>query len=117
MRVEIHDVGHGACAVVTCPNGAQAMLDCGYRRDPGWFPSVTYSGGRLALLGFTNLDEDHVADLPHLWSKVGVGALFSNQTVSPDALAAMKRQQQPRSIGQCVVPAVPCAVQYRNYTR
>lgn len=92
MRVEIHDVGHGACAVVTCPNGAQAMLDCGYRLDPGWFPSVTYSGGRLALLGFTNLDEDHVADLPHLWSKVRVGALFSNPTVSPDALAAMKRQ-------------------------
>ena len=66
MRIDIHDVGHGACAVVTCPGGARVMLDCGYGLDPGWFPSVTYGGGHVALLAFTNLDEDHVADLPYL---------------------------------------------------
>ena len=76
---------------MTCPGGARVMLDCGYGLDPGWFPSVTYGGGHVALLAFTNLDEDHVADLPYLWSKVRVGALFSNPTVTPDVLASLKR--------------------------
>ncbi len=91
MRVDIHDVGHGACAVVTCPGGARVMLDCGYRLDPGWFPSVAYAGTHVAVLAFTNLDEDHVADLPHVLSNIGLGALFSNPTVTPAASALMKR--------------------------
>jgi hypothetical protein len=91
MRIDIHNVGHGHCSVITCPNGAKIMLDCGYQASPGWFPSITYGGQRVALLAFTNLDEDHVEDLPYVWKDVPLGAVFSNPTVTAGALAAMKR--------------------------
>jgi beta-lactamase superfamily II metal-dependent hydrolase len=91
MRIDIHNVGHGHCSVITCPNGAKIMLDCGYRVDPGWFPSVAYGGDHISLLAFTNLDEDHVEDLPYVLKHVSLGAIFSNPTVSASALAAMKR--------------------------
>jgi beta-lactamase superfamily II metal-dependent hydrolase len=91
MRIDIHNVGHGHCSVITCPNGAKIMLDCGYQADPGWFPSITYGGQRVALLAFTNLDEDHVEDLPYVWKDVPLGAVFSNPTVTAGALTTMKR--------------------------
>ena len=90
MRIDIHNVGHGHCSVITCPNGAKIMLDCGYHSDPGWFPSIAYGGQPIVLLAFTNLDEDHVDDLPYIWKDVPLGAVFSNPTVTADALAAMK---------------------------
>jgi beta-lactamase superfamily II metal-dependent hydrolase len=92
MRIDIHDVGHGHCSVITCPNGAQIMIDCGYGTDPDWFPSTAYNGRHIALLAFSNLDEDHVDDLPYVWEKISIGSLFSNPTISASALAAMKRQ-------------------------
>ena len=90
MRIDIHDVGHGACAVVTAPNGARIMLDCGLGLDPAWFPSISYGGQFIDLLVITNLDEDHVCDLPYLWRDVRLGGVFSNPTVTGSALASMK---------------------------
>lgn len=92
MRIEIFDVGHGGCSVVTCPNGTRIMVDCGFRLDPGWFPSVAFGGQWMDLLVFGNLDEDHVEDLPHVWRDVRLGSIFSNPTVSATALALMKRE-------------------------
>lgn len=92
MRIDIFDVGHGGCNVVTCPNGARIMVDCGFRLNPPWFPSVTFGGQKIDLLYLSNLDEDHLRDLPHVWQRVTLGSIFSNPTVSAAALAAMKRE-------------------------
>jgi len=92
VKIEIHDVGHGGCAVVTCPNGARIMLDCGFDADRGWFPSVAYGGQFIDVLVLTNLDEDHVEDLPYVWDRVRLGSIYSNPTVTASALAAMKRE-------------------------
>jgi beta-lactamase superfamily II metal-dependent hydrolase len=92
MTIDIHDVGHGACSVITFPNGIRYMFDCGYGRDANWYPSVHYSGGTINLLALTNLDEDHVDDLPRVWGTVRLEAFFSNPTITADALAAMKAQ-------------------------
>ena len=92
MKIEIHDVGHGGCAVVTCPNGARIMLDCGFGRDPAWFPSVAYAGEFIDALVLTNLDEDHVNDLPYLWRALRLGSIYSNPSVTAAALMAMKRE-------------------------
>jgi len=92
MRIEIFDVGHGGCAVITGPNGKQLMLDCGYGTAPFWFPSEEYRGKRLECLAFMNLDEDHLEDLPRLWKNADIGAIYSNPTVTDEALASMKRQ-------------------------
>jgi beta-lactamase superfamily II metal-dependent hydrolase len=92
MKIDIFDVGHGGCSIITCPNGARVMVDCGLRLDPCWFPSITYFGEQFDLVVFGNLDEDHVEDLPHLWRNVRIRAIFSNPTVTAAALATMKRQ-------------------------
>ena len=37
MQIEIFDVGHGHCTVITAPNGRRMMLDCGQRWDDRTF--------------------------------------------------------------------------------
>lgn len=90
MRIDIHDVGHGHCSVITCPNGARVLVDCGYGASVGWHPSDAYAGTHFALAAFTNLDEDHLDDLPRAPGRIEAQALFSNPTVSAAALASMK---------------------------
>lgn len=64
MIIDIQDVGHGACAVATFPNGARIMIDAGQRWDRFWAPSVEYLGQPMDLLVLGNLDEDYVEILP-----------------------------------------------------
>jgi hypothetical protein len=46
MHLQIFDVEHGACALLTCDNGARLMIDCGHNSTTGWYP-----GDYLASLG------------------------------------------------------------------
>lgn len=92
MKIEIHDVDHGGCAVVTSPAGHRLMLDCGLCADRRWFPSIAYSGQRIDTLMLMNLDEDHCEDLPYLWQNCPIGAIVSNPTVDQFALRAMKAE-------------------------
>src|SRR5262245_23420127 len=91
MLIDIFDVGHGGCTVITCPNGARIMIDCGFRTDPPWFPSVVFQRRPVDLLTILNLDEDHVRDLAYVWRDVTIRSVFSNPTVNAGALKAMKR--------------------------
>lgn len=92
MRIEIHDVGHGACTVITGPDGHRLMLDCGLNLENSWFPSVSYGGERIDTLMLMNLDEDHCEDLAYLWRSCPLGAIVSNPTVDARALRAMKAE-------------------------
>lgn len=92
MKIEIHDVDHGGCAIITGPAGHRLMLDCGLCTDRLWYPSVTYHGQRIDTLMLMNLDEDHCEDLPDLWRNCGIGAIVSNPTVDAHALQAMKAE-------------------------
>jgi hypothetical protein len=93
MQVEIFDVGHGQCAVVTAPNGRRLMIDCGSKRanERFWAPSVHYHGQRFELLVLMNLDEDHVRDFPLLTTFTSIGRVWSNPTVGPHQLNLLKR--------------------------
>jgi hypothetical protein len=44
MRIEIFNVGHGQCAVLTAPNGRRMTFDCGDRRNDDRFcmPSLRF---------------------------------------------------------------------------
>lgn len=92
MKIEIHDVDHGGCAVITGPTGHRLMLDCGLCSDRKWYPSVMYHGQRIDTLMLMNLDEHHCEDLPYLWQNCGIGAVVSNPTVDAHALRAMKAE-------------------------
>lgn len=89
MKITIHDVGHGGCAVVEIPNGKRLMLDCGKNTETGWRPSQFYAGQTIDMLIPMNLDEDHVDDL-HNMGSVTLKGFFSNPTVGASQLRALK---------------------------
>ena len=95
MRVQIFDVEHGACALVTTDTDEHILIDCGHNSTTGWRPS-TYlpSSGITTLerLVITNYDEDHVSDLPDLLGTVRPQMLFRNRTVSPHDLELLKSE-------------------------
>lgn len=92
MRIDIHDVDHGGCTVITGPAGHRLMLDCGLCSDRPWYPSIAYTGERIDTLMLMNLDEDHCEDLTHLWRACPIGGLVTNPTVDGRALRSMKAE-------------------------
>lgn len=101
MKVEIFDVKHGACVMITGTNGKRLMIDCGFRGgDKPWFPSAAFYGQRIEALVIQNLDEDHVDDLPYVWENLTIGAFYSNPTVTAAALASMKDQGMDEGVAK-----------------
>lgn len=100
MRVEIFDVEHGSCALVTADTGSQMLIDCGSNSTTGWRPSTYLPNSQnrsIDMFVVTNYDEDHVSDLPNLralhWDghpNVQLNSLLRNKTVSKQALQQMK---------------------------
>jgi hypothetical protein len=93
MRIEIFDVGHGHCAVVTSPNGRRLMIDCGkrWRDDRFWTPSLHFFRQRIDLLALMNLDEDHLADFGGVIRDCTVDWILSNPSVGARELSFLKK--------------------------
>ena len=93
MRIDIYNVNHGQCAVVTCPNGRRIMIDCGDRLENGrwWAPSMHFYGQSIDLLALMNLDEDHLSNFELLSRYVGVGQILSNPTIGAGELLQLKK--------------------------
>lgn len=93
MRVQIFDVEHGGCALVTADTGARILIDCGHNSTTGWRPS-TYLNNlgmtHLEKLIITNYDEDHASDLENVLRVVSVGTLVTNPSVTGDHLRYLK---------------------------
>jgi len=91
MKVDIFDVGHGACSVITCPDGQRLMIDCGSKTDPPyWWPSIQFYGETFAGLILTNLDEDHVRDFESTLTNLRVATVCINNTIDAARLKLMK---------------------------
>jgi beta-lactamase superfamily II metal-dependent hydrolase len=93
MRVDIFDVGHGQCTVITAPNGRRVMLDCGDRwsEESFWSPSLHYFKQTIELSALMNLDEDHVSDFDGMIKNCTVPWILSNPTVGPREFALLKK--------------------------
>jgi beta-lactamase superfamily II metal-dependent hydrolase len=93
MRLQIFDVEHGACAMLTADNNARMMIDCGHNASTGWRPG-TYLRREgittLEMLAITNYDEDHASGAPDLFDNVNVQWLSRNPSVSPDTIRSLK---------------------------
>lgn len=95
MELQIFDVEHGACALLTCDNNTRVMLDCGHNGTTGWAPGSHLRGigvNSLEMLVITNYDEDHVSGLPNLRASVSIGRLWRNKTVTPEILKRLKSE-------------------------
>jgi beta-lactamase superfamily II metal-dependent hydrolase len=91
VKIDIFDVGHGACSAVTAPNGSQILIDCGHSKEsPYWWPSTHFSGQRFEALILSNLDEDHVSDFADVWRTVPLGTVWINPTIDASRLRYLK---------------------------
>ena len=101
MKIEIFDVEHGQCALVTADNGTHMLIDCGHNTTTGWRPSAMLAVrgiDRLDRLVISNCDEDHISDLPgvaqHLLiaarQTINVVYLNRNSDITPAVIRAMK---------------------------
>jgi beta-lactamase superfamily II metal-dependent hydrolase len=93
MYLEIFDVEHGACALLTTSNGKRILIDAGHNGDSGWRPGtfLLWAGiPHIDKLIVSNYDEDHVSGYPNLSDNVSIGALVRNPSVPPTALRLLK---------------------------
>lgn len=95
MQLQIFDVEHGACALLTCDNNTRFMIDCGHNATTGWRPG-TYLRQRgietLEMLAITNYDEDHVSGIANLFDNIDVRWLVRNTAVSGAAIRGLKSE-------------------------
>lgn len=92
MRVEIFDVGHGACSMITSPNGRRMMIDCGASPEKLWWPSVRFQGEYIDVLAISNFDADHVTDFVDLFKECTIERFQLNNSIDAAALAGMKSE-------------------------
>lgn len=106
MRLQIFDVEHGACALLTADNGAHMMIDCGHNASTGWRPGTYLKAmqiHRLEQLTITNYDEDHASGACDLFSKVFVEWIFRNTSVSPGLIRHLKSEDGMGPGIECLV--------------
>jgi beta-lactamase superfamily II metal-dependent hydrolase len=95
MFLEVFDVEHGACALITTSNGKRIMIDCGHNAATNWRPGSHLTRFGITFLDrlyVTNFDEDHVSGFPNLSDYVRVGALFRNPSVAPPTIRHLKSE-------------------------
>lgn len=98
--LEIFDVEHGACALLTCFAGLapawRLMIDCGHNAATGWRPGNhlrSLGVSQLDALVVTNYDEDHVSGYPNLLQQgIQIPFIIRNTSVSPEAIRFLKRE-------------------------
>lgn len=93
MRLEIFNVEHGGCALLTCDNGFRVMIDCGHNATTGWYPG-DYLASRgirhLDVLAVTNYDQDHISGYINLRTRVTIGSIWRNTSVTPQTIHQLK---------------------------
>lgn len=109
--LQVFDVDHGQCALLTMPNGfgglQRVLIDCGHAvnfRGAPWYPGqhlrslgVTY----IDMLVCTNFDEDHVSGFPDLESRgIAIGCILGNPTVSGETIIHLKTEDGKNNLGK-----------------
>ncbi|MET4716304.1 beta-lactamase superfamily II metal-dependent hydrolase [Bradyrhizobium japonicum] len=95
MILDIFDVEHGACALITTTNHRHVMIDCGTNTTTGWKPGKYLRSigiSHLDQLIVSNYDEDHVAGIADLCDQVNVAVLSRNLSVNASTLRSLKTE-------------------------
>ena len=95
MKLQIFDVEHGACSLLTADNNTRFMIDCGHNWTTGWKPGTFLRQqqiSQLEMLAITNYDEDHASGSSDLFDNVFVQWLWRNRSVSGTTLAKLKSE-------------------------
>jgi beta-lactamase superfamily II metal-dependent hydrolase len=105
MRLQIFDVEHGACALLTADNGTTIMIDCGHNATTGWKPGlhlVRQGVSSLQMLAITNFDEDHASGAPDLFDRISVRSILVNSSVPHSIVKQLKGDSMGPGIDRLV---------------
>ncbi len=92
MLIQIFDVTHGFCALLTADNGNVMLFDCGHNEATGFRPSAylpRIGCSKVHHLVVSNFDRDHLSDLHNVAAFLPIGRFFRNQTIPPEELVRM----------------------------
>lgn len=99
MNIKIFNVSHGFCACIVANNGNVILIDCGHDGDnfrPSNYLRTSGCTGIESLI-ISNYDEDHVSDLPNIFSDFRIDVLYRNLSITVPQLENLKRQNGPIS--------------------
>lgn len=93
MLLEIFDVAHGSCALLTTDKNKTIMIDCARNSYEKWGPGTylrDYEIDTLDLFVLTNFDNDHLNGAVDLFENVNVKSICFNDSVTRRAYNKMK---------------------------
>lgn len=93
--LEVFNVEHGQCVLLTDNDGRRMMIDCGHSGVSGWYPGNHLKALRvkhLEMLAVTNYDQDHISGFPNLASQVTIGTIVSNTSITPQEIYGLKTE-------------------------
>lgn len=108
--LQIFDVDHGQCALLTIPNGIggtyRVLIDCGhatnFQRGP-WYPGrhlQSLGADYIDMLVCTNYDEDHMSGFPDLLRRgITIGCILGNPSVSGETIVKLKTEDGQNNLG------------------
>ncbi|MDE0151394.1 MAG: hypothetical protein OXK80_02705 [Bdellovibrionales bacterium] len=114
MRITVHSVGDGLCISLIHDNGTTMLWGCGHndRNKPSDFLSKI-GVNTIDALFITNFNKNHISDLPNLFSKFHIQAMFQNDSISVSQLQALKIKQS----GEISIPTKCMLDMMRTYSR
>lgn len=95
MRVHIFDVEHGECNAIETPSGELILIGAGHNSSTNWRPS-NWLRQRQQIphcLVLSNLDKDHLSDLPSFEPHIRPVSIKRNDYVNPDWIEMLKIAQ------------------------
>lgn len=95
MKIHIFDVEHGECNIIETPTGHIMMIGVGHNDSTMWRPSnwLKSRSQSLHFLILSNLDYDHLSDLPSFEPDIRPSLLKRNDFLTPEWLENKKFEE------------------------
>lgn len=94
-RIHIFDVEHGECNIIETPNGHTILIGVGHNSTTGWRPSKWFKQKKLlpTCIVLSNLDGDHLSDLPNFEPNLRPNVIRKNHHIDPDWVLRKKNEE------------------------
>lgn len=94
-KIHIFDVEHGECNIIETPTGHIIMIGVGHNDSTGWRPSdwLKQRNQQPHCVILSNLDRDHLSDLPNFEPNIRPVSIKHNNYVNPDWVEYQKIQE------------------------
>jgi len=94
-RIHIFDVDHGECNAIETPSGDLVLIGVGHNSSTNWRPSnwLKQRNQKPHCIVLSNLDRDHLSDLPNFEPHIRPITIKHNNFVNPDWVERKKIEE------------------------